>query len=163
MTVVIGLGGNIGTREEIVERFRRAREALAATRSARLYRSAPIGPAQAPFLNSAVSVRFDPAPTPAELVALVQEIERLLGRDRAREARFGPRPIDLDVLAWGDRAIDTPELVVPHARLAERRFALLPLVDLVGEAWPLPGARATAGELARRVVAQVVDVVSDEW
>jgi len=161
--IVVGLGGNIGTREAIVERFRRAREALGARRSAPLYRSAPIGPAQPPYFNSAIAVAMDPAPTPGELIATILEIEQLLGRDRAREARFGPRPIDLDVLAWDDRVIDTPELVVPHPRLLERRFALAPLVDLLGEDWIVPGALATAGEHLRRVAAQVVELDSATW
>ena len=70
-------------------------------RSAPLYRTAPIGPAQPPFLNTAVRVRW-PTRRPAELIATVLEIERMLGRDRRGEARWGPRTIDLDVLVWGD-------------------------------------------------------------
>src|SRR5690348_11768070 len=127
--LVIGLGGNVGGDEEIVERFRRAREALAQlgeTRAAPLYRTAAIGPVQPAFLNSAVRVRYREG-TPAELIATVLELERLLGRDRRGEARGGPRVIDLDVLVWGARVIRTPELEVPHPRLVERRFALQPL------------------------------------
>jgi 2-amino-4-hydroxy-6-hydroxymethyldihydropteridine diphosphokinase len=164
--IVVGLGGNVGSHAAIVERFRRARDALAAlgrARSASLYRSAPIGPAQPPYLNSAVALVLDPAPMPAELIAILLELEQQLGRDRAREARFGPRPIDLDVLVWDDRVIDTPELVVPHPRLVERRFALVPLVELVGEDWIVPGTSASAGELARRVAAQVVELDSATW
>ena len=127
--LVIGLGGNVGGDEAIVERFRRAREALAQlgeTRAAPLYRTAAIGPVQPAFLNSAVRVRYREG-TPAELIATVLELERLLGRDRRGEARGGPRVIDLDVLVWGARVIRTPELEVPHPRLVERRFALQPL------------------------------------
>jgi 2-amino-4-hydroxy-6-hydroxymethyldihydropteridine diphosphokinase len=164
--VVIGLGGNVGTQAAIVERFDRARSALAAldaqgVRSARLFRSAPIGPAQAWFLNTAV--RIAPADLrPAELLATLLELERLLGRRRETEERWGPRPIDLDVLVWGTRILHTPELEVPHPRLAERRFALLPLIDLVGDEFPVPGV-GTAGELARRVVAQRCDDVAATW
>src|SRR5262249_46115720 len=129
--VIVGFGGNIGDDAAIVERFRRAREALAviaAVRSAPLYRSEPIGPAQPAVLNTAVAWRFDGEP--AELIMTVLEIERLAGRDRRGEARWGPRAIDLDVLLWRD--VRTPELEVPHPRLVERRFALLPAIELVG-------------------------------
>ena len=153
--IVVGLGGNVGTDEEIVGRFRRAREALGASASARLYRSAPIGPQQPAYLNSAIALAGE-----LELATL-HEVERSLGRDRVREVRFGPRTIDLDVLAWDDRTIDTPDLVVPHPRLVERRFALLPLIDLVGVEFRVAGT--TLGELARRVVAQSVELVTDAW
>lgn len=133
MTIVIGLGGNVGTEDEIVERFRRAREALAQlgpVRSAPLYRSAPIGPAQDAFLNTAIALDA-PDLQPAELLAIVHEIEALLGRRRSRETRWGPRTIDLDVLVWEGRTLDEPGLRVPHPRLRERRFALAPLAALV--------------------------------
>ena len=133
MSIVIGLGGNVGTHDEIVERFRRAREALAQlgrVRSAPLYRSAPIGPDQPAFLNTAVALDA-PDMMPDELLAIVHEIEAQLGRRRSREARWGPRTIDLDVLVWDDRTIDQPGLRVPHPRLRERRFALAPLAALV--------------------------------
>lgn len=135
MTIVIGLGGNVGTEAEIRERFQLAREALVAlgtVRSAPLYLTAPIGPAQPAFYNTAVAlVATDVQPT--ELIAILLELERLLGRHREPDVRWGPRTLDLDVLVWGDRVIRTPELEVPHPRMTERRFALAPLADLLGE------------------------------
>ncbi len=134
MTIVIGFGGNVGTQDEILDRFRHAREALAAIgtqRSAPLYRSAPIGPAQAAFYNTAIALRARDV-QPVELIEILLEVERLLGRTRDEVARWGPRTIDLDVLIWDDRVIRTPELEVPHPRLTERRFALAPLAELVG-------------------------------
>lgn len=160
--VVIGLGGNVGTEAEIVDRFRRAREALGSlgpVRSAPLYRSAPVGvTSQPPFLNSAVSLRA-PDLQPAELIATVLELERLLGRDRDREARWGPRRIDLDILVWGTRALRTEELEVPHPRLAERRFALAPLADL-DPALEIPGHGPVSALLAR-VAAQPLEPLGD--
>jgi len=158
--LVIGLGGNVG---DVRATFQRAREALAQlgdVRSAGLYRSAPIGPPQPEFLNTAVRVRFADG-TPGEVIATVLEIERLLGRDRRAEARNGPRSIDLDVLVWGTRVIRTPELEVPHPRLAERRFALLPLVDLFGEGELVGGQ--TLGALLQRVSGQSVELVASTW
>jgi 2-amino-4-hydroxy-6-hydroxymethyldihydropteridine diphosphokinase len=165
--VVIGLGGNIGTSAEIVERFDHARASIAmlgapgVVRSAPLYRSAPIGPAQAAFLNTAVCVGLAET-QPGELIATLLEIERLLGRTRDAEARWGPRRIDLDVLVWGARIVHTPELEVPHPRLAERKFALAPLVALLGEDFAVPGL-ATAGSLLRRVAAQDCEEIAATW
>jgi 2-amino-4-hydroxy-6-hydroxymethyldihydropteridine diphosphokinase len=166
--VVIGLGGNVGDEPAIARRFDRARALLAglgtelgAVRSARLYRSAPIGPDQPWFLNTAVRVAVADA-QPGALIATLLEIERLLGRRRETEARWGPRPIDLDVLVWGARIVRTPELELPHPRLAERRFALLPLIDLVGADFVVPGA-GPAGALARRVADQRCDLLAATW
>jgi 2-amino-4-hydroxy-6-hydroxymethyldihydropteridine diphosphokinase len=161
---VIGLGGNIGTEAEIAARFGHARAALGALgalRSAPLYRAAPIGPEQPAFLNTAVCIAYADG-QPAELIATVLEIERLLGRARAREARWGPRAIDLDVLVWGERIVRTPELEVPHPRLAERKFALTPLIALLGDAFVVPGFGA-AGELVRRVAGQSCDEIAATW
>lgn len=135
MSIIIGLGGNVGTEAEILARFGFAREALAAlgrVRSAPLYRTQPIGPAQPAFYNTAVSF-VAPDVQPRELIEIVLEIERMLGRDRSAETRWGPRTIDLDVLVWDDRKLRTESLEVPHPRLTERRFALAPVADLLGE------------------------------
>ena len=158
--VVIGLGGNVG---DVLETFRRAREALAqlgAVTSAPLYRTAPIGPAQPPYLNSAARVQWEVA-SAGELIATVLEIERMLGRDRRGEERWGPRTIDLDVLLWGERAERTPQLEVPHPRLHERRFALRPLIALVGEDFVVRGE--TLGAHEARVLDQEIEELSASW
>ncbi len=165
--IVVGLGGNIGDEVEIRARFAAAREALGqldGTRSpgsASLYRSAPVGPEQPAFLNTAVRLQATDV-QPGELIATLLEIERRLGRERDREVRWGPRPIDLDVLVWDTRVLATPELCVPHPRLCERRFALAPLVDLVGEAFEIPGV-GRAGDALARVRDQVVELVAECW
>lgn len=164
-SLVIGIGGNVGGEPAIRARFVRAREALAqlgAVASAPLYRTAPIGPAQPSFLNTVVRVRIADA-TPDEIISTVLMHERLLGRDRTNEARWGPRLIDLDVLLWGDRVIRTPELEVPHPRLAERRFVLQPLIALLGSDVIIAGQTATLGALEQRVATQVVDEIATTW
>ncbi len=157
--IVFGLGGNVGSDEEILARFGKvaaALEAWAKVARSRVYRTAPIGPAQAPFLNAAISVRPDVEPTAPELAAFVAEVERLLGRDRDREERWGPRTIDVDVLIWGDRIV-RDGIEIPHPRLAGRRFALRPLADLVGEVLIVPGTGKTVGELLAATADQEVD------
>jgi len=78
--------------------------------------------------------------TPRELLAAAQDIEAKYGRDRTKEIRWGPRTLDIDILLFGNEVIDEPErpgrqaLIIPHPRLAERAFALRPLLDLLPEA-----------------------------
>jgi 2-amino-4-hydroxy-6-hydroxymethyldihydropteridine diphosphokinase len=161
--IAIGIGGNVGGDEAVRARFVRAREALAEigeVRSAPLYRTAPIGPAQPMFLNSAIRLRA-PEMQPGELVTILQMIESMLGRDRANEVRWGPRTLDLDVLLWGTRTISTPELVVPHPRMTERRFVLAPLIELFGE--ELLVGEHTVGELIRAVPGDGVDEIMTSW
>jgi 2-amino-4-hydroxy-6-hydroxymethyldihydropteridine diphosphokinase len=158
--IAIGFGGNVG---DVRASFVHAREALAQlgdVRSAALYRSAPIGPEQPAFLNTAIRLR-DSDMQPDELLATLRELERLLGRDRSHETRWGPRTIDLDVLLWDARVIRSPELEVPHPRFAERRFVILPLIDLFGETFAV--GDATLGELAARVADQEVELVAERW
>ena len=71
----------------------------------------------------------------ARLLARAQDCERQLGRDRAREQRWGPRPIDIDILAYDDRgARPMPDLTLPHPRLFERAFVLVPLAEIAPDA-----------------------------
>jgi len=127
----IGIGSNLDDPEQQV---RAAIDALARlprstfVGASRLYRTAPWGKADQPaFVNAAAAVST--ALSPRELLAALLAIERAQGRVRDGE-RWGPRVIDLDILVYGDARIDEPGLHVPHPRLAERAFALLPLADL---------------------------------
>ena len=161
---ILGLGGNVGTDDEIRERFVRAREAfrqIGDVDSAPLYRTGAIGPAQPSFLNTALRLSIDDG-QPTELIATVLEIERLLGRDRRNEERWGPRKIDIDVLVWGPRVVWSVGIELPHPRLAERRFALQPLADLVGGC-TYPGRSETFEELLPRVRDQPLELVSETW
>ncbi len=127
----IGLGANLGEREATL---RRAIELLDLTASVDVVavsafrETAPVGLVEQPtFLNAAVEVKTDLAPP--DLLAALLAVERALGRTRDGP-RFGPRVIDLDLLLYGDRAVEAPGLHVPHPRLHERRFALEPLAEL---------------------------------
>jgi 2-amino-4-hydroxy-6-hydroxymethyldihydropteridine diphosphokinase len=131
---VIGLGGNVGDR---IATLREATARVAALPGARViarsrvYETAPVGgPKQGDFLNAAILVEY--MQSPRALLDALQAIEADLGR--TRETRWGPRTIDLDVLWIEGVAIDEPGLVVPHPRLAERAFALAPLLDVAPDA-----------------------------
>ena len=126
----VGLGSNLGDRE------RHLRSALAALDApdvrvlavSRFRETDPVGYVDQPrFLNAAALVETELSAT--ELLERLLAVERSLGRERTGP-RYGPRTIDLDLLLYGDERIDQPGLTVPHARLAERRFALEPLAEL---------------------------------
>ncbi len=162
--IIIGLGGNVGSEAEVVARFRAARAAIArqgGVRSAPLYRTAPLGPAQPAFLNTAIALDA-PDLAPAALIAILLELETLLGRQRDSEVRWGPRTLDLDVLVWAARRFRIEALEVPHPRLGQRRFALAPLVDLLGEDAVLPGL-GPAGPALTAVHAQPIEWVGETW
>lgn len=123
-----------------------------------LYETEPIGgPDQGPFLN-AVAVLDTPLP-PAELLERLQAIEDDRGRER--EMRWGPRTLDLDIVAVDGGPVDQPGLQIPHPRAAERRFVLQPLVDV----WPEAdiGGRVTAAEALGPVADQEVDLLAPRW
>jgi 2-amino-4-hydroxy-6-hydroxymethyldihydropteridine diphosphokinase len=128
----VGLGANLGHRETTI---RRAVELLDAEPGIRvvavsgLRETDPVGFLDQPrFLNGACVVETELAPR--ALLERLLAIERDLGRERGQGTRFGPRPIDLDLLLYGDEFVDEPGLTIPHPRLVGRRFALEPLADL---------------------------------
>ncbi|MHB8800238.1 MAG: 2-amino-4-hydroxy-6-hydroxymethyldihydropteridine diphosphokinase [Thermoanaerobaculia bacterium] len=125
----MGLGGNVG---DPGIAFETALGALASrvdglVRSP-LYRTAPVGgPPQPDYLNAVAVGRTSLAPL--ELLAVLQRLEAEAGRRRT-PLREGPRPLDLDLLLYGELVLDLPGLVLPHPRMASRRFVLAPLADL---------------------------------
>jgi len=128
----IGLGANLGEREKtIAEALRRIDddERTSLLRSTVPIETDPVGyEDQPPFLNAAA--RLTTRRSPHELLDLLLEIERGLGRVRGEGPRYGPRTIDLDLLLYGDETIDEEALEVPHPRLHERGFVLEPLAEL---------------------------------
>ena len=98
------------------------------------YRSAPIDATGPDYLNAVVALRTDL--TPLTLLSQLQRIERDHGRERS--VRNAPRTLDLDLLLYGEQCFDSPELTVPHPRLHQRAFVLLPLADLLPAA-VIPG------------------------
>jgi 2-amino-4-hydroxy-6-hydroxymethyldihydropteridine diphosphokinase len=131
--VFIGLGSNLG---DSVAHLLQARSALAnladsqvlATSS--LYRSAPIGPQdQADFFNAALCL--ESTLSPSALLAALQEIEQQAGRVRTRH--WGERTLDLDILLYGNEIVDQADLSIPHPRLHERAFVLLPLLEIAAD------------------------------
>ena len=147
---LLAFGGNVG---EVRESFDRALTMLCDGTEVRLearssdYATPPWGVEdQPPFVNRCVAI--DTQLTPEALLARVQAIEHALGRTRAQERRWGPRPIDIDILAYDDVTLDGADLSLPHPRLFERAFVLVPLAEIVPE-------RIIAGKRVRDALAQL--------
>jgi 2-amino-4-hydroxy-6-hydroxymethyldihydropteridine diphosphokinase len=132
LRAVVGVGANLGDRLATMRAALAAMGRVAAVeRTSPVYETAPVGgPEQPPFLNAAVLLRYPGAPL--DLLDALLAIEAKLGR--VRRERWGPRTIDLDVLWIDGLALDEPRLQVPHPRLIERAFALVPLLDVVPDA-----------------------------
>lgn len=151
MKILLGLGGNLG---DVRAAFVGAAAALEArfgpvARSS-LWRSAPVGPPQPDYLNAVLLARIDCHPL--RLLAICRALESAAGRDRGGEARWGPRPLDLDLLLGSAVVIESPNLTLPHPRLHERAFAILPAAELAPE-WLHP-------RLCRSLSALAADHVS---
>jgi 2-amino-4-hydroxy-6-hydroxymethyldihydropteridine diphosphokinase len=137
MRAVIGVGANLGDRlatmRDAVARIERIAGLRGVARST-VYETAPVGLVDQPaFLNAAISVEC--TLSPRALLDELLAIEKALGRTRgASDMRWGPRVIDLDVLWMDGVVLDDPELVVPHPRLHERAFALVPMLEVAPDA-----------------------------
>jgi 2-amino-4-hydroxy-6-hydroxymethyldihydropteridine diphosphokinase len=146
----IGIGSNVGDPAATVRRaFERLGEVGTVVARSALYRTEPWGVAeQAPFVNAAALV--ETALDPRALLAELKRIEAEEGR--VTTFRWGPRVLDLDILTYDAVRLDDPELTVPHPRLHERAFALVPLAEIDPRYAPLrdalpPGERAGVVEL----------------
>ncbi len=126
----LGIGSNLGERlaylQLAVDELAAA-DGVTVVGVSPVYETAPVGgPEQPDYLNAVVAV--DTTLTAHELLRVAQAVET--EAERVRSVRWGPRTLDVDVLLVGDERIDTPDLVVPHPRLAERAFVVVPLADL---------------------------------
>jgi GTP cyclohydrolase-4 len=150
----LGLGSNLGDREfNLLEALERLRLLGDVVKVSRPYETEPVGyPEQPRFLN--VAVVLETELEPGRLLRELKRIEAELGR--VETVRFGPRPIDLDILVYDDLTLQTPELTIPHPRLTERAFALVPLAEVAPDLI-VPGTGLTVRELAARVDAGGVE------
>jgi 2-amino-4-hydroxy-6-hydroxymethyldihydropteridine diphosphokinase len=155
--IILGLGSNKGDRLANLKKAVAAlSEVLQSIKTSPVYESQALLPDNASpewnknFLNMAVG--GETTLTPQELLAHVKGLEKKLGR--IPEGHWGPREIDIDILAYNDKVIDEPGLIIPHPHLLTRDFALVPLADLAPDwVYPVKGKSygIKAGELARKL------------
>jgi 2-amino-4-hydroxy-6-hydroxymethyldihydropteridine diphosphokinase len=146
---LVAFGGNVGdaraTIAAAIEKFSAGPVSLKARSSD--YLTPPWGVTdQPPFVNACIAVTT--ALSPDALLAHARAVETQFGRDREKEKRWGPRPLDIDLIAYDDVALDTPDLTLPHPRLFERAFVLVPLAEIAPD-------RVIAGRTVREALARV--------
>ena len=126
--VYLALGSNLGNRSEhLRSAIYHMRPEVKVNKCSQVYETPPWGYEDQPkFLNQVIEIETNL--DPSELLEYVKEVEGKIGREKA--FRYGPRSIDIDILFYDDIVIDSPPLVIPHARISERAFVLIPLADL---------------------------------
>ena len=149
-SALIALGGNVG---DVRATFKKAIANICGMTQAALlarssdYSTPPWGDEQqANFINACIEI--ETSLDPHALLFTLQKVEAKFGRERARERRFGPRTLDLDLLAYDDVILQKPELTLPHPRLFERAFVLVPLAEIA------PG-RVIAGRSVASALAEL--------
>jgi 2-amino-4-hydroxy-6-hydroxymethyldihydropteridine diphosphokinase len=146
---LVALGSNLGNSAGLIERAFKRLDLLssAPARHSSLWKSVPVDcpPGSPPFVNAASAIVPHPAETPESLLEKLLAIEKEFGR-RTKQILNEPRPLDLDLIAFGQEQRDTPSLILPHPRAHLRRFVLLPLSE-VAPAFRFPGTDGTVEEL----------------
>lgn len=164
--VLLSLGTNVGDRLEtltaavfVLDDI----EGLAVADVSGVYETPPWPPPgepgsvdQPPFYN--LVVRGVTSLEPHALLAELQLVEAAFGRDREQEVRWGPRTLDVDLLLHGERELDTPDLIVPHPRMDERAFVLVPLLEVL-PGGTLPDGRRVSSLLAALAPIEDIDLV----
>jgi 2-amino-4-hydroxy-6-hydroxymethyldihydropteridine diphosphokinase len=128
-TVYLAFGSNLGDRGHNIQSAITQLERLGVKmiRSSKLYETEPVGKTDQPEFYNLVA-EFHTTQSPGDLVLHIHSVERAL--KRVRKEKWGPRTIDIDVLFYGDQVIDLPGLNVPHPRIQERNFVLIPLNEI---------------------------------
>ncbi len=154
VTAHLGLGSNVGDRLETLTSCLFVlddTDGIAVEDVSGVYETDPVGVEdQEPFLNAVVRVRT--TRSARDLLDDMHRTEAAFGRDRDHEQRWGPRRLDLDLLLYGDEVIDEPDLVVPHPRLTERAFVLVPLMEV------MPGGVLPDGTRLTRAVSALAPI-----
>lgn len=127
----LGIGSNLGNRRANIKKaldYLKKTKGIKLEKKSWIYETKPIGgPHQGKFLNAAVKIQT--SLSPILLLRTLKKIEKTLGRTKT--VRFGPRPIDLDILLYGNKIINQKDLVIPHPRMFEREFVLKPLREII--------------------------------
>jgi 2-amino-4-hydroxy-6-hydroxymethyldihydropteridine diphosphokinase len=151
-TVYLSLGSNVGDREANLVRATEelARRGARIARQSSFYETEPLEIRdQAWFLNCALEA--ETGLTPQQLLEALLEIESEMGRHRS--VKFGPRNIDIDILLFGASVVDSPALVIPHPRMAERRFVLVPMNEIAAD---------VRHPVLKKTISELLDATADK-
>ncbi|MEB3885996.1 2-amino-4-hydroxy-6-hydroxymethyldihydropteridine diphosphokinase [Lyngbya sp. CCY1209] len=145
----IAMGSNLGDSHRTLEKALKTIDqtpGITVKAYSSWYKTAPIGPSQPDFLNGCALLEVQL--TPQELLQTLLDIEDQFGR--VRQERWGPRTLDLDVLLFGDLILETPELQIPHPRMTDRAFVLVPLAEIAPD-WIEPVSGKAISQLVKQV------------
>ena len=164
MPAAIALGSNIGESQKIlsaaIEVIDSAAHTTVVARS-HFYKTAAVGPPQPDYINACITIKTKRSPQ--QLLRYLLAIEQQFGR--VRKERWGPGSLDLDLLLYNSHIVDIPGLPIPHPRLHERLFVLVPLTD-VAPKWPHPIFQITIEEclakLSHQELGQAIEQISHE-
>ncbi len=133
--VFVALGSNVGDKKaNILSAIKEISGGCKILAKSSIYETKPMYVTDQPdFVNSVIKI--ETSKQPLELLDFLQTIEKTLGRDRVKEVRFGPRIIDLDLLIYDDLKISSGKLILPHPRMHERAFVLVPLYEICKDSW----------------------------
>lgn len=148
----IALGSNLGKSEQILTNAITVIDqspSFQVMARSHFYRTAPVGPPQPDYINACITI--DTSLSPRQLLNQLLGIENQFGR--VRKERWGARSLDLDLIFYGDRIIDAPKLSVPHPRLQERAFVLIPLMEIAPQ-WQHPALKQTVKQMVDHLSAQ---------
>jgi len=145
VTAYVALGANLGDARAAVAQALHDLGTLPRTqllRASSLYRSAPVDSSGPDYINAVAEIRTDLSPD--ELLAQLQRLEQAAGRERPW--RNAPRTLDLDLLLYDELRLDSATLTIPHPRMAERAFVLVPLAEIAPDRVTAAQLRAVAGQ-----------------
>ncbi|MDM0112988.1 2-amino-4-hydroxy-6-hydroxymethyldihydropteridine diphosphokinase [Variovorax sp. J22R133] len=149
-TAYVAIGGNLGDARRTVEDAMAALAELPQSRvlaNSSLYRTAPVDATGPDFINAVVAIETGLAPL--DLLALLQALELRAGRERSY--KNAPRTLDLDLLIHGNEVMDTPTLTLPHPRMHQRAFVLVPLAEIAPHLVPPEQLAGVAGQAIERL------------
>ncbi|SRR6056297_184292 len=159
--VIVAAGSNLGNRHEMLRQAGRFLDEISETPvlKSSVWESEPMGPSEYPFLNSVALINT--AIKPHELLDKLKEFERRAGR-KNQHIKWGPRLLDLDIIAYGSLVIQTETLIIPHPEYTNRLFVLLPLLDVAPE-WKDPATDTPIKTLIKESAVMQIEKTNLTW
>ncbi len=157
--VAIALGSNLGNSPEIITKalqFLKVKEGIKFLKSSSLYQTVPVGPPQPDYINACATL--DVEVSPLVLLDTLLAIEAQFGRIRLE--RWQARTLDLDIILYQDLILDTPRLTIPHPRMSDRAFVLVPLAEIAPD-WQEPVTQKTISQLLQGLDCRGVKKIED--
>lgn len=160
-SVIIAAGSNLGDRHSILKSAGQFLESISTTpvRKSSIWESEPVGPSKFTFLNSAAKITTDAEPL--DLLYALKEFEQKMGREKD-SPRWGPRILDLDIIAYGHLVIHKESLIIPHPEYSHRLFVLLPMLEVTRN-WNDPSTQNSLQESIKNAPDMRIEKTNLSW